>query len=497
MTNTLQHIADLDFAEWAALTKRAAEAAVAAAQQLGTQPPVVLTAVAAMSEQDLIEHRNRFGPGRERLSPVMRLVKADQLRVVAERQAGEAKQDKRDAEAAASIARAEAEQFAHAATQARERARAVEVEAARKDAEQADQRAAAQQALEEVRAELEGVRAEAAAEAAAAREQLVAAQARAEQRTVERTADRAAAQQEVQQLRAELERVRASAAAAAAAAGERLSAAEARAEARSAERAAEREAAQHALEGMRANLERVRADAAAEVGAARGKANGEVDAARKAAAAEVSRARTEAADTLARLQDEMKRVQADAAAEVAAAREWAEIAIAAGRQATQAEVARARAEADSARQAEAAHGSSPQMLTIPIPPPGIRAHTGRIEDAVFMVREIDYLLEVNFGDGVKSPSFDGVEVLRTLVTTVQEQARDLSQELRDLPTRYGAQWQVDAAAGYASAAAKAYGALLQRIAVVTGEPAHRAEDADAEVIELVTTMLGEHPWRRR
>jgi colicin import membrane protein len=497
VTNTLQHIEDLDFAEWAALTKRAAGAAVAAAQRLGTTPPVVLTAVAAMSEQDLIEHRNRFGPGRKRLSPVMRLVKADQLRVVAERQAGEAQQDKRDAEAAASMARAETEQFARAAMHARERARAVEAESARKDAERADQRAAAQHAVEEMRAQLEGVRAEAAAEAAAAREQLVAAQARAEQRTAERTADRAAAQQEVQELRAELERVRAAAAAAAAAAGERLSAAETRAEARSAERAAEREAAQHALEGVRAELERVRADAAAEVAAARGKAGGEVDAAHKAAAAEVSRARTEAGESLARLQDEMKRVQADAAAEVAAAREWADIAIAAGRQTAQAEIARVRAEAGSAHQAEAAPDASPQLLTIPIPPPGIRAHTGRIEDAVFMVREVDYLLEVSFADDVKSPSFGGAEPLRTLVATVQEQARELSQDLRDLPTRYSTQWQVDTAAGYASAAAKAYGALLQRIAVVTGELANRAEGADAEVIEFVTTMLDEHPWRRR
>ena len=35
------------------------------------------------------------------------------------------------------------------------------------------------------------------------------------------------------------------------------------------------------------------------------------------------------------------------------------------------------------------------------------------------------------------------------------------------------------------------------IAVVTGELAQRAEGADAEVIGFVTTMLNEHPWRRR
>jgi colicin import membrane protein len=497
VTTTLQHIEDLDAHAWAALTKRAAAAAVAAAERLGREPPATLTLVGAMTEQQLVELRSRFGPGPERLSPVMRLVEADRSRLAAERRAREAVQDKRDADAAAAMARAEAEQSARVVTQARERARAVEAQAARQDLERADERATAQHALEEVRAELERVRADGAAEAAAAREQLSAAEARAEQRTAERTAERAAAQQALQEVRAEVERVGAEAAAEAAAAREQLSAAEARAEQRLAERAAERGAAHQAVQEVRGELERVRADAAAEVAAARGQADGGVQAAHRAAEAEVSRARAEAADAVARSHAEVERVRAEAAAEVAAAREQATGEIAAARQAAHAEVTRARAEADDARFAGAAQVASPQLLTIPVPPSGVRVHTGRIDDALCAVRRIDDVLEAGAADGVEPPGRLDVELVRSLVRTVQEQARDLSQELRDLPSRYAAQWQVDAAAEYARAAASAYGAVLQRIAAATEQLARRDEDTDAEVIELVTAMLGDHPWRRR
>jgi colicin import membrane protein len=94
-------------------------------------------------------------------------------------------------------------------------------------------------------------------------------------------------------------------------------------------------------------------------------------------------------------------------------------------------------------------------------------------------------------DDVESRSGVDVEVVRSLVRTVQEQASDLSQELRDLPSRYSAQWQVDVAAGYATAAANAYSALRPR---PSSWPSVRT--TDAEVIKSVTTMLGEHPWRR-
>jgi colicin import membrane protein len=69
--------------------------------------------------------------------------------------------------------------------------------------------------------------------------------------------------------------------------------------------------------------------------------------------------------------------------------------------------------------------------------------------------------------------------------------------LRDLPSRCTAAWQVQAAEGYAGAVATAYGAFLQRIAVSTEQLGRRDDGADAEIVGMVTTMLGEHPWRRR
>jgi hypothetical protein len=266
--------------------------------------------------------------------------------------------------------------------------------------------------------------------------------------------------------------------------------------------------AQEALQQVRAELERVRADAAAEVAAARGQLSGEIEAGHRAVEAEVSRARAEANEGVARSQAEVEQVRADAAAEVAAvreaaegeiaaAREAAEGEIAAAREAAQAETARAHAEADEARLAAAAQAASPELLTIPIPPLSVRAHTGRIEDALSAVFQIDYVLEAGGADDVESTGSVDVEVVRSLVTTVQEQASDLSQQLRDLPSHYSAEWQVDAAAGYARVAANAYGAFLQRIAAVTEQLGRADDDTDAEVIELVTTMLAEHPWRRR
>src|SRR6202008_677272 len=133
--------------------------------------------------------------------------------------------------------------------------------------------------------------------------------------------------------------------------------------------------------------------------------------------AEVSRERAEARDGVARSQAEVERVRADAAAEVAAVREQADGEIAAAREAAQAEVARARAEADDARIAAAAQVASPQLLTIPIPPLGVRAHTGRIEDALSAVRQIDYLLEAGAADDVESSDSVDVELVRGLVST--------------------------------------------------------------------------------
>jgi colicin import membrane protein len=138
MTTTRQHIEDLDVEAWAALTRRAAADAVAAA---GKKAPEELVRVAAMSERELVEHRNRNGPTRIRLSPVMQLVEADHLRRLAEHDVESAEQGKRDAQSAAAMSRAEAQQSAQAASVARDQAREVRAQAAQKEVERAAERA--------------------------------------------------------------------------------------------------------------------------------------------------------------------------------------------------------------------------------------------------------------------------------------------------------------------------------------------------------------------
>jgi colicin import membrane protein len=182
MTTTRQRIEDLDVDAWAAVTRRAAADAVAAAEHRGTKPPAELVTVAAMTERELVAHRNRNGPARERLSPVMRLVEADHLRRVAEDVARDAQQGKLDAKSAAVAARAEAEQSAQTATAAREHARSVQAQAAQKERERTAERAAHEQALQQLRGELEQARADAAAQLATAREQVAAAEERGRRR---------------------------------------------------------------------------------------------------------------------------------------------------------------------------------------------------------------------------------------------------------------------------------------------------------------------------
>jgi hypothetical protein len=193
MTTTRQHIEDLDVDKWATLTRRAAADSVAAAKRLGIEPRPESVALAGMSERELAQHRERNGPPVPRRSLAMQLVEADHLRRVAEEQAREAHQGRLDAEAAASLAWDEAEQSARVATAAGERIRDVEAEAARRDAERTAERAADQKKMQQLQAEIERVRADAAAELAAAEEKVRAAEARAVERGPERTTDRAAA----------------------------------------------------------------------------------------------------------------------------------------------------------------------------------------------------------------------------------------------------------------------------------------------------------------
>lgn len=210
MTALFRQIEDLDVHTWAELTKGAAKAAVAAAARLGTTPSAEVLTLASMSERELVDHRNRCGPARKRLSTVLQLVQAEQLQLAAERRAAQAHQDKLDAETAAAMVRAQAEQSAREAAAARERAREANEKAAQ---ERAYERAHERQVEQELRAELERVRADSAAALAEAQVQTRAAEARAEQRLAERASERAAAQHAVQELRAELERVRADSAA--------------------------------------------------------------------------------------------------------------------------------------------------------------------------------------------------------------------------------------------------------------------------------------------
>jgi hypothetical protein len=445
MTTTRQHIEDLDVDAWAAVTRRAAADAVAAAEQRGTNPPSDLVAVASMSERELVAHRNRNGPARERLSPVMRLVEADHRRYVAEDVARDAQQGKLDAEAAAALARSEAEQSAQAATAAREQARTVQAQAAQKERERAAERAAHEQALQQLRGKLEQTSADAAAEIAAAREQVAAAEARAEQRTTERADERAANEQALQRVRNDLKQVRADAAAEIVAAREQVIAAEARAEQRTTERTAERETHEQELQRSRAELEQVRADAASEVAAVRGWAAGEVAAVREAADAEVRRAHA-AADGATR----------------------------------RAQVAEARA-------------ASPQLLSIPVPPFGIRSQTRHIENALNALQQIDHVLEVGMADDGDSDAAGDVELMRSLVWVVQEHAVYLSNESRDEPQNYSGGSAADVAAQYAEAAARAFRAFLRRVGVAAERLRGRVRGPDAEIVNVVTAMLSD-PW---
>ncbi|EFG78429.1 hypothetical protein HMPREF0591_1672 [Mycobacterium parascrofulaceum ATCC BAA-614] len=495
MTALVQQIEELGVQEWAALTKRCAEAAVAAAARQGIAPSGAVAAVAAMSEEELIEHRNRFGPAPKRLSPVAQLVHADQLRVVAERQAQKADQDRRDAEAAAEMARAEAERSSRAATAARELARATKTESARQEAQRAEERAAAQQRLDLLRDELEQVRADAAAEAAAAREALRAAEARAEERAAERSAERAAAEQTIQELRAELARVRADAEAEVAAAQEKVRAAEERAEQRIAERASERQAAEHRVEQVRGELERVRADAEAAVAAARGQASGEIAAAQQTAQVQIAQARSAAQEAIARAHTEVEEVRAEASAHVAEARRQADAAIATAHEAVHAEIARVHAEREEIRRAAGLKdpGAGDTLLSIPVPAAGIRAYTGAIEDALSTVRDVDYVLEAAVSGRGRPEEGTDAELVRRLVGAAAEQAWHLSEELRTLPTRFSTAWDVQAAENYVAVAANAYGALLQRIEAAVEQ---LRVSGESELVQIVTAMLDEHPWRR-
>ncbi|OBK76012.1 hypothetical protein [Mycobacterium sp. 1274761.0] len=443
MTTTTQQIAELSVEDWAALTRRAAVEAVEAAQRRGKTPPAELVAVAALTERQLIERRARNGSAPQRLSPFQRLVEADHARRVAEARARDAHQAKLDAEAAAAAARAEAEESARTAAAARAQARAAQQQAAQRDTERTAERAATAAAheggLQELREELARVRADAEAEIATALERANAAETRAQQRAAERKTAAEGAEQAMQKWRAELEKLRADTDAEVATARERAAAAEARADQRTAERTAASEAAEKSAQELRGDLERVRADAEAEVAAARGWAAGEAQAARDAADAEIARAYA-AADEVVR-----------------------------------------QAQAKAAR-----------TLSMPVPPFEFRSETAFIENALNALHQIDYMLEVGMASDDPDVPLD-IDLMQTLVRVVEEHARYLTDESRGATSSL---MPAGAAADYAEAAEDAFRGLLQRIESVVTPLEGRYRSPDAEIVNLVTSMLAD-PWVQR
>jgi colicin import membrane protein len=447
MTGTARHIADLGDDEWAALTRRAAADAVTAAQRRGKTPPKELVTVAGMSERQLVEHRARNGPARQRLSPLMQLVEADHLRRLAEGHARTAYQDKLDAEALAAAARVEADEFSRMATAARAQLRTAQQQAAEKDIERAAERAALAEAHErsqqQLRAEIDTARADAETEIAAARERATGAEERAKQRAAERTAATEAAEKAIQQLRAEFEQARADAEAVVASARERATAAEGRAKQRAAERTAESEAAEQAAQQLRSEMERVRADSEAEIAASRGWAAGEAAAVRKAADAEVARAYAAADDAIR---------QADA---------------------------------------KAARIAAMQPLSVPVPSFEVRRETGLIENALNALQRIDYVLEVDMADDGNSDIPLDVDLMETLVWIVRDHAVYLGNESQSATSNMSQD-----AALYAAAAEKAFRALLQRISTAVQRLGNRHNSVDAAIVNVVTAMLSD-PWVQR
>ncbi len=140
---------------------------------------------------------------------------------------------------------------------------------------------------------------------------------------------------------------------------------------------------------------------------------------------------------------------------------------------------------------------SSELLALPMPPAALRPHTGTIEDALAAVRELSFVLEGLAGAAVADESLVDVGMLGALVSTVQSQAGDLSQQLRDLPSRCANQGAQEVAGGYARAAATAYGVVLQRITTANEQLRQRGEGGDVEVVSLVAPMLADHPWRAR
>jgi colicin import membrane protein len=124
---------------------------------------------------------------------------------------------------------------------------------------------------------------------------------------------------------------------------------------------------------------------------------------------------------------------------------------------------------------------------------GVRPQTDRIENALNALHQIDYMLEVGMAEQVESQIPLDIDLMGSLVWTVQEHARYLSEESRSAPVGYTTESHVDAAASYAEAAADAFLGFLARIDTVAKRLRARERSADAEIVEGVTAMLAD-PW---
>jgi colicin import membrane protein len=547
MMSLLEHIDGLDLRDWASLTLRTAQSAVEAAKQCGQEPPADLLAISKLSESELIGNRQHSTHHPERRPQTLRhrLTEAHHVLELDRQRAHQAEQDKQDAVADAAAARTEAATALAAAEQARELTRAAREDLAAKELQRTVDQRQAQQELEELRNQMAKARADATAAdaraadsakaAEAAKEREVAAldkfakqasQLAGEQRQVELKLE--SSQAEVEKLRAELDRVRSDAGTQIAAAVEKASAAQQRAEERIAERAADRQEAEAENQRLRAELGRVRSDAEAELAATKVKLSAAQDQAHLRMT-ERTADRAAAQARIDELEAHVTLARGNASDEVARSREQAALAIAAAGQNMDATIERARDAADqqvaeaheqianahrllgdtqrqlhdaeqARKRAEAAadviRASAAEKeqlaahnLAIPVPGWEVRPATRHIENALTVLHQINYVLEVGMAEEVEAEIPVNVDMVRNLVRTALRQVRGLTQEFNDLPVKFIDQSQAQSAASYVDAAATACRSILLRIASAAEHRQNRDQGPDAEAVTAVIDML--------
>ena len=117
--------------------------------------------------------------------------------------------------------------------------------------------------------------------------------------------------------------------------------------------------------------------------------------------------------------------------------------------------------------------------------------TRRIENALTALHQINYILEVGMAEEVEAEIPLDAELVARLARTVQRQAQDLRQEFVELPARFSADSQVQAAADYAKAASVACRAFLRRIGSAAEHLRDRSNGPDVEVLRTVRRMLAD------